>query len=65
MLGYFVVQVMILRVDRERDRITLSTKKLEPNPGDMVNDRQLVNEYAEEMAAAFRARLQEKLMESA
>jgi small subunit ribosomal protein S1 len=49
---------MILSQDRDRGRVTLSTKKLEPNPGDMIKDPQLVYEKAEEMAEAFRARVQ-------
>jgi small subunit ribosomal protein S1 len=49
---------MILSQDRDRGRVTLSTKKLEPNPGDMIKDPQLVYEKAEEMAEAFRQRVQ-------
>ena len=51
------LKVMVLSQDRERGRVTLSTKKLEPSPGDMLHDPQLVFEKAEEMAALFRARL--------
>ena len=47
-------QVMILSQDRERGRISLSTKKLEPTPGDMLKDPALVYEKADEMAATFR-----------
>ena len=42
-------------VDRERGRISLSTKKLEPAPGDMLRNPALVFERADEMAAQFRA----------
>lgn len=49
---------MILSQDRDRGRVTLSTKKLEPTPGDMIKDPQAVYEKAEEMAEAFRARVQ-------
>lgn len=48
---------MILSQDRERGRVTLSTKKLEPNPGDMLKNPQLVFEKAEQMAAEFRERV--------
>lgn len=33
---------MILSHDRERGRVSLSTKKLEPTPGDMVRNPELV-----------------------
>ena len=48
---------MILSQDRERGRISLSTKKLEPTPGDMLKDPALVYEKADEMAATFRCAL--------
>jgi len=51
------LKVMILSQDRERGRVTLSTKKLEPTPGDMLKNPQLVFEKAEEMAATFRERV--------
>lgn len=35
---------MILKHDREEGRIRLSTKKLEPNPGDMIRNPELVFE---------------------
>lgn len=47
-------QVMILTMDKEKGRVSLSTKKLEPTPGDMVRDPELVFARADEMAAAFR-----------
>ena len=47
-------QVMILTLDKEKGRVSLSTKKLEPTPGDMVRDPNLVYTRADEMAAAFR-----------
>ena len=48
------IKVLILSQDRERGRVTLSTKKLEPTPGDMLKDPQLVFDKAEEMAQTFR-----------
>jgi len=38
------MQVMILSHDRERGRVSLSTKKLEPTPGDMIRNPKLVFE---------------------
>jgi len=37
---------MILSHDRERGRVSLSTKKLEPTPGDMIRNPKLVFEKA-------------------
>ncbi|KAI4335033.1 hypothetical protein L6164_013719 [Bauhinia variegata] len=51
------LKVMILSHDRERGRVSLSTKKLEPTPGDMIRNPKLVFEKAEEMAQAFRQRI--------
>ena len=48
------MQVMILTHDKERGRISLSTKKLEPSPGDMLKNPALVFEKADEMAASFK-----------
>ncbi|KAF8068441.1 PU1 [Scenedesmus sp. PABB004] len=52
------LKVMILSMDRDKGRVTLSTKKLEKTPGDMVRDPQLVFENAEAMAESFRQRIQ-------
>jgi ribosomal protein S1 len=51
------VVAMVLLMDKARGRITLSTKKLEKNRGDMLTDRASVYESAEQTAAEFRARL--------
>ncbi|GMH35224.1 hypothetical protein BSKO_03092 [Bryopsis sp. KO-2023] len=48
------LKVMILSFDRIRRRVSLSTKKLEPNPGDMLSNPALVYEKADEMAEIFR-----------
>lgn len=48
---------MIIDLDAERGRISLSTKQLEPEPGDMVKNPQLVYEKAEEMAERYRQQL--------
>ncbi|KAL5097806.1 hypothetical protein RYX36_002133 [Vicia faba] len=52
-----ILKVMILSHDRERGRVSLSTKKLEPTPGDMIRNPTLVFEKAEEMAQTFRQRI--------
>lgn len=49
---------MILSADKERGRMTLTTKKLEKTPGDMLRDPQLVFDGAEEMAKLFKERLE-------
>ncbi|CAH9120430.1 unnamed protein product [Cuscuta epithymum] len=51
------LKVMILSHDRDRGRVSLSTKKLEPTPGDMIRNPTLVFEKAEEMAQTFRQRI--------
>lgn len=51
------LKVMILSHDRERGRVSLCTKKLEPTPGDMIRNPKLVFEKAEEMAQTFRQRI--------
>lgn len=51
------LKVMILSQDKDRGRVTLSTKKLEPEPGDFLRDPAKVFEKAEEMAATFRERV--------
>lgn len=48
---------MIMSHDRERDRLALSTKKLEPTPGDMLKDPAIVFARAEEMASLFKIRV--------
>lgn len=48
------IRVMILSYDRTRRRLSLSTKKLEMNPGDMLKDPKMVYEGADLMAAKFR-----------
>ncbi|KAL6757411.1 hypothetical protein V8C86DRAFT_3095298 [Haematococcus lacustris] len=50
------LKVMVLSRDLDRGRIALSTKKLEPSPGDMLRDPRLVFDKAEETAEAFRSR---------
>lgn len=51
------LKVMIIDLDAERGRISLSTKQLEPEPGDMLKDRELVFSKAEEMAEKYREKM--------
>ncbi|MEL6331032.1 MAG: 30S ribosomal protein S1 [Cyanobacteria bacterium J06633_23] len=51
------IKVMIIDLDAERGRISLSTKQLEPEPGDMVKNPEIVFEKAEEMAERYRQQL--------
>lgn len=46
-------QVMVLAVDAERGRLSLSTRQLERTKGDMLSDKKLVYEGAEEMARLY------------
>lgn len=46
-----VLRCMVIHQDKEKGRISLSTKTLEPEPGDMLRDPNLVYESADEMAA--------------
>ncbi|MEB3322332.1 MAG: 30S ribosomal protein S1 [Synechococcaceae cyanobacterium] len=54
------MKVMIIDLDAERGRISLSTKALEPEPGDMLTDPQKVFDKAEEMAARYKQMLLEQ-----
>ncbi len=51
------IKVMIIDLDAERGRISLSSKQLEPEPGDMVKNPEIVFEKAEEMAERYRQQL--------
>merc|ERR1711937_196821 len=51
------IKCMVLAVDKEKGRLSLTTKKLEPSPGDMLRNRGLVMEKAETLAALFRERV--------
>ena len=54
------MKVMIIDLDSDRGRISLSTKALEPEPGDMLTDPQKVFSKAEEMAAKYKQMLFEQ-----
>jgi small subunit ribosomal protein S1 len=54
------LKVMIIDLDAERGRISLSTKQLEPEPGDMVKNPQAVFDQAEAMAAKYREQMAQK-----
>jgi ribosomal protein S1 len=49
------LKVLVSEIDEENGRVSLSTKELEPTPGDMINNRQAVFDNAEEMAASARS----------
>ena len=57
------MKVMIIDLDAERGRISLSTKALEPEPGDMLTDPKKVFDNAEEMAAKYKQMLLEQAEE--
>ena len=50
-ISFSARQVMVLSFDSERGRVSLSTKKLEPTPGDMLRNPQLVFDKVREAAA--------------
>ncbi|WP_199295052.1 MULTISPECIES: S1 RNA-binding domain-containing protein [Cyanophyceae] len=47
------IKAMIISMDVEKVRVSLSTKALEPEPGNMLKNPQKVYEKAEEMAAKY------------
>ena len=52
------VKCMIIDHDKVNGRIALSTKTLEPEPGDMLKDADMVFEKADETAAAYHERME-------
>lgn len=54
------VKCMVINQDKEKGRISLSTKTLEPEPGDMLRDSAAVYERAEEMTDRYHKRLEEE-----
>jgi small subunit ribosomal protein S1 len=50
------ITALVVRVDNENGRISLSTRKLEANSGDMLRDPQRVYDNAEVAAAEWRER---------
>jgi small subunit ribosomal protein S1 len=54
------VKCMIIDHDKVNGRIALSTKTLEPEPGDMLKDPAMVFEKAEATAAAYHARMEDE-----
>jgi predicted secreted acid phosphatase len=51
---------MIIDHDKVNGRIALSTKTLEPQPGDMLRDPGMVFEKAEETAMAYHAKMEKE-----
>eukprot|EP00798_Chlamydomonas_sp_ICE-L_P014474 gene14474-biopygen23524 len=54
------IKVIVCTISEDGKQITLSTKSLEVNPGDMDKNPQLVYEKAEKAAAAFRTKAREQ-----
>ncbi|NEQ29496.1 MAG: 30S ribosomal protein S1 [Leptolyngbya sp. SIO4C5] len=59
------IKVMIIDLDAERGRISLSTKQLEPEPGDMVKNPDVVYDRAEEMAEKYREQMRQQAQQEA
>lgn len=55
------IKVMVIDLDAERGRISLSTKQLEETPGEMVQDQEAVFANAEERAARYREKVEAEL----
>merc|ERR1719413_318225 len=51
---------MIIDHDKVNGRIALSTKTLEPNPGDMLRNPQIVFDLAEESAEKYHTKMEEE-----
>jgi len=54
------VKCMIIDHDKVNGRIALSTKTLEPNPGDMLRNPQIVFDLAEESAEKYHTKMEEE-----
>jgi len=54
------VKCMIIDHDKVNGRIALSTKTIEPNPGDMIRDSAKVFEMAEESAVKYHTKMEEE-----
>eukprot|EP00607_Mallomonas_marina_P006437 CAMPEP_0182427222 /NCGR_PEP_ID=MMETSP1167-20130531/15989_1 /TAXON_ID=2988 /ORGANISM="Mallomonas Sp, Strain CCMP3275" /LENGTH=380 /DNA_ID=CAMNT_0024609301 /DNA_START=186 /DNA_END=1328 /DNA_ORIENTATION=- len=54
------VKVMIIDHDKVNNRVALSTKTLEPNPGDMLRDMESVFKQAEETAKKYVERMDQE-----
>lgn len=54
------VKCMVMDQDKAKNRIALSTKTLEAEPGDMLRDKEKVFENAEETAKVYLERLEEE-----
>jgi len=51
------IKAMVISQDKDKGRFSLSTKSLEPEPGDMVKNPKTVFEQADAMAARYHERL--------
>jgi len=61
---YEWIRVLIVDIDIEKGRVSVSTRDLEPEPGDMLNNPSLVYERAEEMGARYRKLVLERMQPS-
>lgn len=52
------VKVMVIDFDKVNGKVALSTKTLEPNPGDMLRDMNAVFEKADETARLYHERIE-------
>lgn len=51
------IKVLVMSYDMEKGRVQLSTRKLEQNPGDMINNPSAVFENAEKMALEYKKQI--------
>jgi small subunit ribosomal protein S1 len=52
------IKAMVLKFEKATGKISLSTKVLEPEPGDMIKSPQKVYDMAEEMVAQYKERME-------
>jgi len=52
------IKAMVINQDKEKGRIALSTKTLEPEPGDMLRDSAMVFDKAEETAEKYQEKME-------
>merc|ERR1719253_401254 len=54
------IKCMVISQDKGKGRVALSTKTLEPEPGDMIKNQPKVYELAEETAAKYQQRIEDE-----
>ena len=55
------IRALIVDINSERGRVTISTRELEPEPGDMLNNPSIVCDRAEEMGARYRKFVRQRM----